>query len=491
MIETALTVLSVVTFGVLARVAAKASVKSITAKYLSYTCVLLAFYSAFDLMDQVSEKHSDPNAIWERGEYACATWAGAACMWFAFSFIGERQRTKTLLRTFTAVIVLLGCAVFMGISESIWALSYGALLLPMLLILMIRTADYYRRVSGDERMRTHLMISSLMFGAGGAVLEMMWLYKWGEAHIIAVSLFLCTLMLTFLTIRFSWFEKYDRMFAFNLGIAAALALGLEWALFVLSENKSWIFITGSVLIVFLVWLMIKPLMQTQKTKKMREEQLATLGRFSAQMAHDMRNPLAAIKGAAQYLEGELSGNKSIADYKEFIALIAHQADKMTQVSDAYKRIGAVEPLRESIKILERLQGIAKAQQHPGIQITVDGGETEASVDPLMFDIAIENLIRNAREAFPSNQREKQISLSVRRDENRIIVSVSDNGPGMSARVREMAFEDFFTTKTTGSGLGLPYVSRVAQAHGGYLSIDSKEGEPGTGSGTTVCWNLPN
>jgi two-component system, NtrC family, sensor histidine kinase HydH len=66
-----------------------------------------------------------------------------------------------------------------------------------------------------------------------------------------------------------------------------------------------------------------------------------------------------------------------------------------------------------------------------------------------------------------------------------MVSVEDSGVGMSARVRERALDDFFTTKKTGTGLGLPFVRRVAEAHGGEISLISKEG-----AGTTVRMFIP-
>jgi signal transduction histidine kinase len=100
--------------------------------------------------------------------------------------------------------------------------------------------------------------------------------------------------------------------------------------------------------------------------------------------------------------------------------------------------------------------------------------------------ALENLLQNAFEAAPG-----AATITVRTELTRmhkghgIMLSVEDNGSGMSARTRERALDDFYTTKATGSGLGLAFVRRVAEAHGGEVSLVSKEG-----LGTTVRLVLP-
>jgi two-component system, NtrC family, sensor histidine kinase HydH len=100
--------------------------------------------------------------------------------------------------------------------------------------------------------------------------------------------------------------------------------------------------------------------------------------------------------------------------------------------------------------------------------------------------ALENLLQNAFEAHPRDASVTvRTALSSARQTRGIMVSVEDSGVGMSARVRERALDDFFTTKETGTGLGLPFVRRVAEAHGGEISLISKEG-----AGTTVQMFIP-
>ena len=100
--------------------------------------------------------------------------------------------------------------------------------------------------------------------------------------------------------------------------------------------------------------------------------------------------------------------------------------------------------------------------------------------------ALENLVRNALEAMPDGgtlvvRTERAAST----DATGVVISVEDAGAGMDARTRERAFDDFYTTKATGSGLGLAFVRRVAEAHGGEVSLTSR-----VGVGTVVRMRLP-
>jgi two-component system sensor histidine kinase HydH len=101
--------------------------------------------------------------------------------------------------------------------------------------------------------------------------------------------------------------------------------------------------------------------------------------------------------------------------------------------------------------------------------------------------ALENIVRNACEAMPGGG---ALRVRTRVDapaagQTTVVVQVEDTGEGMDARRAEQAFEDFFTTKATGSGLGLAFVRRVALAHGGNVSLASRPGE-----GTVVELRLP-
>jgi signal transduction histidine kinase len=223
------------------------------------------------------------------------------------------------------------------------------------------------------------------------------------------------------------------------------------------------------------------------TRRERMERLATLGRFSAQMAHDLKNPIAAMKGAAQYLKEEHARGRSWDDQGEFLDLLLEQVERLDRVVDTYQRLARVEPLPRPVDLGRLVEGVLSLQAFasPGqvvIRRELTVGLPPCAGDEDLLANALENLVRNACEAMP-----KGGTLTVRtlRDGADVAVEVEDTGEGMDARTRERAFDDFFTTKASGSGLGLAFVRRVVEAHGGQVALTSREGH-----GTVVRLRLP-
>jgi signal transduction histidine kinase len=223
----------------------------------------------------------------------------------------------------------------------------------------------------------------------------------------------------------------------------------------------------------------------------RLERLAVLGNLSAQFAHDVKNPLAALKGAAQYLQEEEARGRAGASQKEFVDLIAAQADRLQRVVDHYQRLGRVEPLREPLRVNEVVQGVLALQQFAAGGAVAIASELEADLpvcraDRDLIGLALENLIKNAFEAMPKGGR---VTVRTQRwsgdDGPEILLSVQDTGMGMNARTLAKAEAGLFTTKARGSGLGVVFARRVAEAHGGSLSLTSAEGR-----GTIVRLHLP-
>jgi len=104
------------------------------------------------------------------------------------------------------------------------------------------------------------------------------------------------------------------------------------------------------------------------------------------------------------------------------------------------------------------------------------------VDPDLLMVAVSNVARNAREALENGG---AIRVATRNGGELVSIEIADDGQGMTAATRENVFDDFYTTKATGSGLGLPFVKRVMQAHRGDVRIESTEGK-----GTIVTLSVP-
>ncbi len=219
---------------------------------------------------------------------------------------------------------------------------------------------------------------------------------------------------------------------------------------------------------------------------------ANLGRFSAQMAHDLKNPIAAAHGAVQFLEEEARQGRSLNEQAQFLTLLREQLERMTTVVDRYQRLAKVQPALEDVDVAELVKKVLALQAFaggPGLELRTDvpSGLPRLPADPDLLGTALENLVKNALDALP--QGKGVVTVGARVDESHagdvLRLSVADTGSGMDARAREQAFEPFFTTKAAGTGLGLPWVQEVARAHGGTARLQSREG-----SGTVVELVLP-
>lgn len=219
------------------------------------------------------------------------------------------------------------------------------------------------------------------------------------------------------------------------------------------------------------------------------ERMAVLGRFSAQMAHDLKNPLGAAKGALAFLAEELRQGRPIAD-ADFVTLAAEQVDRVVRIIDRYQSLSKLELRRAPTDVAALVEKVAKQfraswPEHT-LQVDVPASGLQASVDADLVASAVENLVKNALDATPAGG-----TVTVRgvldeaHDEPQLSLDVRDTGSGMDARTQEQAFELFFTSKATGTGLGLAFVRQVARAHGGEVTLSSAPGR-----GTTVRLVLP-
>ncbi|MCA9590679.1 MAG: HAMP domain-containing histidine kinase, partial [Myxococcales bacterium] len=167
--------------------------------------------------------------------------------------------------------------------------------------------------------------------------------------------------------------------------------------------------------------------------------------------------------------------------RELLALTVAQARRISVIVERYDRMGRIELRTTLVHLDEVARDVARA--HGIDAITTEGdGALECDADRDLLESAIDNVVRNAAEATREGG---DVRVEVSRRGARLVVRVTDTGPGMDARRRDRAFDDFFTTKETGSGLGLAFARRVMLAHGGDVTLESA-----VGVGTTVELTLP-
>jgi len=212
--------------------------------------------------------------------------------------------------------------------------------------------------------------------------------------------------------------------------------------------------------------------------------LARVGQMAAVVAHEVRNPLAGIKGAVQVLmsrrstdDGELPVMRDIVTRIDALSELIN--DLMVFARPRPPRLAVVELhaiLADAITIIRR-----DPAAH-GVEIAVQGEDVSVTADGELVRATVLNLLLNAAQAMAGKGR---IAVTTRRQDGVAFVQISDTGPGIPPEIREQIFEPFFTTKARGGGLGLPIARRTAELHGGALTLEC----PPEG-GAVVTMSLP-
>jgi two-component system sensor kinase FixL len=212
--------------------------------------------------------------------------------------------------------------------------------------------------------------------------------------------------------------------------------------------------------------------------------LARLGEMAAVIAHEVKNPLAGIRGAIQVIGGRMpSGTQDALMMKEIVSRI-DALDEM--VKDLLLFARPPEPRRAPTDVVPIVATAAHLlSRDPAlhqIEIQVEGSAPPVPADAEMLKIVFQNLLVNAAHAMEGRGR---IRVGVAAVDSTCQIIVADTGPGIPPEIRDKIFTPFFTTKSRGSGLGLPTAKRLIDAHDGQILIDC----PPTG-GTRVLVQLP-
>ena len=212
--------------------------------------------------------------------------------------------------------------------------------------------------------------------------------------------------------------------------------------------------------------------------------LARVGQMAAVVAHEVRNPLAGIKGAVQVLMSRRGADHSeLPVMRDIVARIDALSelinDLMVFARPRSPRLAVVE--LHSI-VADAITMIRRDPSAHGVQIEVEGDDVSISADGELVRATVLNLLLNAAQAMAGNG---HITVRTSRHDDEARIQIRDTGPGIPAEIREQIFEPFFTTKARGGGLGLAIARRTAELHGGSLTLDC----PAEG-GTIVTMTLP-
>lgn len=220
----------------------------------------------------------------------------------------------------------------------------------------------------------------------------------------------------------------------------------------------------------------------------RQERLSAVGRVAAGIAHEIRNPLAAMRGSIQVLRSEMPADST---QQELMEIVLRESDRLNRIITDFltyarpRKVAPVEtdlrePLQETFALLRHSPEIRDGQV---LEDVVPAESVTALVDAEAFRQVFWNLSRNALSAMPDGGRLRgEVKWT---DAGNVCVVFTDTGRGMSPAQVERLFEPFSSSTTGGTGLGLSIVYQIIRDHGGTINVRSREGH-----GTTITIELP-
>ena len=229
-------------------------------------------------------------------------------------------------------------------------------------------------------------------------------------------------------------------------------------------------------------------LQTAQEELLVAERMATVGRLSLRVAHEVRNPIAAIELNAEILQDILRGENA-ADKDEAVSLVSairdqvNALDALTEEYLAFARFPKPNFEEESVNhLLQELADFIRpvaTRQGLSVQVEIDPSVPMLEVDRGLLRQAILNLVKNGLEALSSGG---ALTITSHFDAEAIEISVSDTGGGIPEAVAPRLFEQFFTTKPQGTGLGLSIARQIVEEHDGEIRWVNR---PGRGATFTI------
>ncbi len=220
-------------------------------------------------------------------------------------------------------------------------------------------------------------------------------------------------------------------------------------------------------------------------EQLREQTaLARIGELAAVLAHEIRNPLAGIRGAIQVIGGRMPpGSRDASVMREIVTRVDGLSELMKDLL-LFARPPQPRPALVDVTslIITTADLLSEDPSVRGVQVQISGSAPPIMADAELLKIVFVNLLVNAAHALDG---EGVIHVSVGQLDGTCQVAVADTGPGIPSDIREKVFTPFFTTKSRGTGLGLATAKRLVEAHAGGIVIECPPG-----GGTTVTVRLP-
>lgn len=239
-------------------------------------------------------------------------------------------------------------------------------------------------------------------------------------------------------------------------------------------------------------------LERQRAELLRADRLATIGKVSAQITHEVRNPLSSIGLNAELLEEELE-DRDIGEgdeLREVLHAIVEEVQRLKSITEEYLRYARMPtPDLQAVDLGNLLQQltvfIAKEAAEAGVEVDAsralssdEGGPGPIEADPDQLRQVVLNLARNAIEALRGGPEPRRLWFELEGRGEQVVVRICDTGPGIDPAIVDRLFEPFVTSRSGGTGLGLALSEQIVTEHGGTIGAES------SGEGAVFTITLP-
>jgi len=226
-------------------------------------------------------------------------------------------------------------------------------------------------------------------------------------------------------------------------------------------------ILASIVIAIIVYQKQKQKIADARAKKEKDEKLTTIGLLSSRLAHDIRNPLAIIKNGISLLKYEITDQKSQERFdmmEKAISAITHQ---ISDVMDFVRSKPLVISENTVTSIINKsIKSLAIPDE---VKINIEPSDMKIKCDSKQLEIVFNNLITNAMEAM---NYQGTVTIKIKEVRGLVHIDVQDLGPGVPLDIMDKIFDPLFTTKQTGTGLGLVSCRSIIEQHGGKITVSN-------------------
>jgi len=201
----------------------------------------------------------------------------------------------------------------------------------------------------------------------------------------------------------------------------------------------------------------------------QQTRLATVGQVAASIAHELRNPLGAVRNAAYYLKRHVPAESP--KLPEYLGIIEHEVESADRViRDMMEMVRAKQPVTQDVELGKLISEVSgKAFPHGNIRckVLLEQRPFTVRADPGQLRQVFDNLLTNAGQAMSG---QGEIVLKAWRSGDYDIITIQDSGPGIAPECGDRVFEPLYTTKAKGTGLGLTICRQIIQRHGGTITV---------------------